>query len=415
MANLSAGLSAGLFYLFGSVPIFLSASDRLGLTSREQTSWFFVIFMTSAIASLLLSLALRMPVPIGWSAPGLVFLATMSDRYSHAEMVGAIMAAGALMVALGLAGVADQLMRWLPLPIVMGMFAGNVLAYVTGVFSPLNEQPWTIGAAIGGYIAARAFGRAWCPPMLGAVTAGILATTLTRQVNTGVLHWTLPEIAVIGPEFHAGSLAALTMPLVVMAIGMGNLQGFGFLATQGYRPPVSKVTILMGITTMINAILGGHVSSIQNNGAPVLGGPEAGPREHRYVAVVIASVIAIGVALCAATVGTLLGLLPSALVPALAGLALMTSMQEALKKATQSDLSTGAFFALVVAGSGMSIAGIGPALWALVGGLVVSLLVERPAFLDAWRGAPHLHTEGASPLAHASTRSRGVMQPASVA
>jgi predicted benzoate:H+ symporter BenE len=131
--------------------------------------------------------------------------------------------------------------------------------------------------------------------------------------------------------------------------------------------------------------------------------------------VVIASVIAVGVALCAATVGTLLGLLPSALVPALAGLALMSSMQEALKKATQSELTSGAFFALVIAGSGMSIAGIGPALWALVGGVVVSLLVERPALLDAWRRAPHLQTVGATPLVEVSTRSRGVMQPASVA
>ena len=48
----------------------------------------------------------------------------------------------------------------------------------------------------------------------------------------------------IGPEFHLGSLAALTIPLVVMAIGMGNVQGLGLLAAQGYGPPVAKMTAI---------------------------------------------------------------------------------------------------------------------------------------------------------------------------
>ena len=60
------------------------------------------------------------------------------------------------------------------------------------------------------------------------------------------------------------------------------------------------------------------------------------------------------------TAGSLLGLLPPGLVPALAGLALMSSMIDALQKATNTDLSLGAFFALVIAGSGLTILGIGP-------------------------------------------------------
>jgi benzoate membrane transport protein len=383
--------------MFGAIPLFLSAAQRLNLSPAETTSWFFITFMTSAVSSLVLSLVLRAPLPIGWSMPGLVFLATMHGRYTHGEMVGAILVAGLLMIALGVLGAGEHLMRLLPLPIVMGMFAGNVLAYVTGVFTSLEGQPWFVGAAIAGYLISRAWGRVWLPPMFGAVLAGLVATGLGGQINTGALQLSAPTVTVIRPEFDVGSLAALTIPLVVMAIGMGNVQGLGVLLAQGFEPPVAKVTALMGVTTLINAAFGGHVSSIQNNGAAILGGPDAGPREQRYVASAIASVIAIGLALCAATAGALLGLLPPGLVPALAGLALISSMMDALHKATRTDLSMGAFFALIIAASGLTILGIGPAFWALVGGMLVSLVLERPALVAAWRVSRPPRQEAAQP------------------
>jgi predicted benzoate:H+ symporter BenE len=39
------------------------------------------------------------------------------------------------------------------------------------------------------------------------------------------------------PAFDPGSLLAVSVPLVVMAIGIGNVQGIGMLVNQGYRPP----------------------------------------------------------------------------------------------------------------------------------------------------------------------------------
>jgi benzoate membrane transport protein len=292
---------------------------------------------------------------------------------------------GVAIIALGLLGVGERLMRWLPLPIVMGMFAGNVLGYATGVFRNLEVQPLVVGATILGYLGARAYGRVWCPPMMGAVTAGVLVSTMSGQVNPGSFRWSAPVVEPMVPAFSPGSFFALTVPLVVMAIGIGNVQGLGVLAANEYRPPVKLVTVVMGVTTLINAAFGGHTSSIQNNGAAVLGGPDAGPREQRYIASVVASMIAFLLGLCAATAGTILGILPVGLVPALAGLALLTSMMDAMRKSTLSDLPTGAFFALIIASSGMTLLGIGAAFWALIGGLGVSLLLERPALRRIWR------------------------------
>ena len=83
--------------------------------------------------------------------------------------MGAFLVAGLLIILLGLIGIADQLIRWLPLPIVMGMFAGNVLGYVSGIFGHFEAQPWVVGMTIAGYLGAKAMGRVWMPPMAGAV------------------------------------------------------------------------------------------------------------------------------------------------------------------------------------------------------------------------------------------------------
>ena len=137
-AHLSAGLTAGLFYAFGAIPIYGAAAGTLGLSRQAATSAFFAIFMTSTLTSIALSLRYRQPLPIGFTVPGLVLLASAARRYSHAEMVGACLVTGAIMLVLGLLGVGERLLRWLPLPIVLGAFAGNLF----GLRSPGR---WTCG------------------------------------------------------------------------------------------------------------------------------------------------------------------------------------------------------------------------------------------------------------------------------
>jgi benzoate membrane transport protein len=264
------------------------------------------------------------------------------------------------------------------------MFAGNVLGHVTNIFSSLETQPWVVGAAIGGYLGARALGRLWFPPMAGAVLIGMVVAGVSGQIEPSSFRWSAPVVAPIRPEFEINTLFALSIPLVIVAIGIGNVQGLGMLVAQGYRPPVRLLTVWMGVTSLVNAAFGGHVSAIQNSGVGILGGPDAGPRESRYVANLVAATIAVFLGLCAATAGSLLGLLPPGFVPALAGLALISAMLDALQKAVRTELPMGAFFALIIASSSLTILGIGAAFWALVGGLLISLLLERPALQKTW-------------------------------
>jgi benzoate membrane transport protein len=386
-ANVSAGITAGLFYAFGATPVLLDSTASLGLSPGAAASWYFITFMTSAIGSLFFALRYRQPIAIGWTMAGLLFLVSMGDRYSHAEIAGATLISGIMIIALGIFGVADRLMRWLPLSIVMGMFAGNILGTVGIAFKNLETQPIVVGSAIAGYIGARALNRDWCPPMAGAFLTGVVASAATGQITPEAFQWSAPSAIPLRPAFDPSSILTLSLPLVVLAIGIGNVQGLGYLTSQGFRPPIRLVTIWLGLSTLVNAGFGGHTAAIQNNGSVVLGGPDAGPRDGRYVSSIIAAIIAALLGLCAACAGTLLGVLPEGFVPALAGLALLSALMDALRRSTQTELPMGAFFALAIAASRVTLLGIGAAFWAMIGGLLVSYILERPALHKSWQTA----------------------------
>ena len=188
-ANVSAGITAGLFYAFGATPVLLDSMASLHISPGAAASWYLITFMTSAIGSLFFALRYHQPIAIGWTMAGLLFLVSMGDRYSHAEIAGASLVSGVIIVALGIFGVADRLMQWMPLSIVMGMFAGNILGTVGVAFKNLETQPIVVGSAIAGYIGARALNRDWCPPMAGAFLIGVVASAATRQITPEAFQW----------------------------------------------------------------------------------------------------------------------------------------------------------------------------------------------------------------------------------
>jgi benzoate membrane transport protein len=355
--------------------------------ARRRVELFFVIWLTGAIASIPLTLRYRQPLAITWTIPGLVFLASTGDRYSPGELAGASLVAGILIVALGLVGFGTALMRWLPFPIVMGMFAGSILGYVTGIFEQLDTDPGVVGAAIAGYLGARALGRSWLPPVAGALALGLTAAAVAGQVDPAAFEWSPPHIEPVAPVLGIESVLALSIPLVVMAVGIGNVQGIGMLLSKGYSAPVDRLTVVVGVNSVVNAIFGGHPSTVARNGVAILASEDAGPREQRYVANLVASLFALFLGFSATTAATLLDVLPVSLVVALAGLAILTAFVEALQRSFTTDLPMGALFAFGIAASPLTLFGVGSAFWALVGGMLASLVVERPMLRRTLREA----------------------------
>jgi benzoate membrane transport protein len=379
-----AGITAFVWYAFGAVPLHIAVSGQLSLSTAQTSSWIFIVWFSGAIATIWLSLQFRQPIPITWTLPGLVYLGTLADRFSFAEIAGANLVAGLMLVALGLSGIGGAIMRWLPLPIVMGMFGGSILAYVLRMISATVEDLAVAGTAVACYLAGRAIANSRVPPVALAVVGGGIAVVVTGTVGSQAVEWTMPAFVAPDMSFSLPAIIGISLPMVVLAMGLGNVQGIGFLLAQGYRVPVNTVSTTVGIASVANAFLGGHAATVARNGVAILASSEAGPAAGRYWAAVISAALTILLAWAATPVASLLNVLPKTYIFAVAGLAILAAFQDSLEKAFGGKLRFGALVGFVVAATPFAILGITSAFWAIIAGLAASALVERRDLLEFW-------------------------------
>ena len=380
-----AGITAFVWYAFGAVPLHIAVSGQLGLSTAQTSSWIFVVWFSGAIASIWLSFQFRQPIPITWTIPGLVYLGTLAERFSFAEIVGANLVAGVLLLVLGLMGFGGRIMRWLPLPIIMGMFGGSILTYVLRMVTATVEDVVVAGTAVGCFLIGRLIDNPRVPPVGLAVIGGAIAVALSGSIGTQSVEWAIPALSVPDMAFSYSSVIAISLPMVVLAMGLGNVQGLGFLLAQGYRVPVNAVSRAVGVTSIVNALLGGHPATVARTGVAILASSEAGPAVGRYWASIVAAALTIVLAWAATPVASLLGVLPSSYVFAVAGLAILSAFQDSLEKSFGGKLRFGALVGFVVAATPFAILGITSAFWAIIAGLLASALVERRDLLEFWR------------------------------
>ena len=386
MAAFWAGLTAFVWYAFGALPLHLEVAGQLGLSSREASSWIFVIWFSGAITSIALSLYYRLPIPITWTIPGLIYLGTLSGQFTFPEIVGANLMAGVAIVILGVFGIGERIMAWLPLPIVMGMFGGSILVYVTRMVAASVEDVLVAGVTLASYLIGRFIADPRVPPMGLAVVIGGIAVFAFGDTTTEVVSWSLPDLTLPGMDFSFPAFIAVTLPMIVLAMGLGNVQGLGFLLSQDYKVPITAITVVAGLNSIVNTVLGGHPATVARTGAAILAGPDAGPKEKRYWANIIASSLTVSIALGAGTLTSLLAVLPRTFVITLAGLAILSSLQSAFETAFGSKLKFGALAALVVAATPFSVFGITSAFWSVLAGIAASFMAERRELFDFWRG-----------------------------
>lgn len=124
----------------------------------------------------------------------------------------------------------------------------------------------------------RLIGKPRVPPVGLAVVFGAVAILIGGQATPEAMSWNLPNLSVPDMSFSLAAVVAISLPMVVLALGLGNVQGLGFLLGQGYKVPVNPISIVIGI----NSLLGGHAAIVARTGVAILAGPDAGPESRRY-------------------------------------------------------------------------------------------------------------------------------------
>jgi benzoate membrane transport protein len=379
-----AGITVFLWYVFGALPLQIAVLGRLGVGQAQASSWIFITWFSCAVATVVMSIYYRQPIPINWTIPGLVYLGTLAGQFSIGEMAAANLVAGLAIIVLGLLGVGGRILQWIPLPIVMGMFAGSSLEYLTRLVSATVQDLAIAGTTVLGYLLGRLIGNPRLPPVGLAVILGAIAVVLLRGADPGPLVFELPSLVVPDLTFSPQAILAITLPMIVLSMVVGNIQGLGFLVAQGYRVPANVITVVVGISSVINALLSGHPAIVGRTGVAIVASSEAGPLPGRYWGNLVAAPLIVGVALSAGLATSLLAILPAPYVLALAGLAIFTALQDAFEKAFGVELRFGALVAFAVAATPFSIVGITSAFWAVLAGLAASAIAERDGLKTYW-------------------------------
>ncbi|MBC8161513.1 MAG: benzoate/H(+) symporter BenE family transporter [Roseiflexaceae bacterium] len=372
-----AGLLIVIVGFTGSLVLVLPAAQSAGLTPAQLGSWAWAICVGSGVATLLLSLVYKQPVLTAWSTPGLALLGTALAQYRLSEAVGAYIAVGAVVALLGISGLFERVVRVIPQPVALAVLAGLLLKYGLALFTSLAENPLAVAAIIATYLLLRRLGMR--VPMAGALLVGFGAAWALGLLDLSGVRLELTTPVFVWPEFTPRALVGLGLPLLVLALASQDLPGFAVMRAAGYTPPVKGSLIVTGLISVLLAPALNHGQTLAAITAAIGNSPEAHPDpQQRYGAAVVAGALKIILGLFGATVMGLLVALPSAVVAALAGLALSGTILSCLTNSfAEPKHRDSALWALLVTASGVQFFGIGSAFWGFVAGVLVNRLLER--------------------------------------
>ena len=101
VASIASGLVAFLFAASGPVVVILATGTKGGLSEADLASWLFGAFFINGLISIAFCLAYRQPLAFFWTIPGTVLVGPALGHLTFAEVIGAFIATGVLMLVLG--------------------------------------------------------------------------------------------------------------------------------------------------------------------------------------------------------------------------------------------------------------------------------------------------------------------------
>ena len=372
LSAFTAGFVAVLVGFTSSVVIVFQAAQAFGASTEMMSSWIWALGLGMGLCSAIPSLVLRKPVMVAWSTPGAAVLATAGSAggFSMAEAVGAFLVCGALITVFGMTGWFERLMNRIPMAIASALLAGVLARFGLQVFTAAESGPLLVLLMFGGYLLARRLAPRYA--VVWTLVVGVLVAGLEGKMawSSVTLELAVPVLTL--PVFSWAAVINLALPLFVVTMASQNLPGVVAIRAAGYEMPVSKLVAVTGVAMLLLAPFGAFALCLSAITASICMGRDAHQDpEKRYTAAVSCGGLYILLGIFGATVTGLLSAFPKALVVAIAGLALLGTIGNGLHDALKDDANReAALITFLVTLSGVTMAGIGSALWGVVAGMV---------------------------------------------
>jgi benzoate membrane transport protein len=365
---------AFLFACSGPVAIILAVGARGALSESDIASWIFSAFCLNSLLSAACTLVYRQPLVFLWSIPGAVLVAPALAHSTFAEVIGAYMATGVLMLALGLSGWMRRAMDAVPMPIVMAMVAGVFLRFGVDLVHAFRDDLW-IAAPMALAFLGLSLKETKVPPLIGALIVGAASIfAFGRFTGTGQL-FALASPNFYVPAFSWSAMVELVVPLAITVLAVQNGQGIAVLVANKHNPPVNTITAACGAGSILTGLFGAVPTCLTGPVNAILS--SSGERERQYSAALCFCAFAITFGLLAPFFTRLLLATPPAFIATLAGLAMLRVLQTAFSASFSGRFSLGALVCFLVTVADVPIWRIGAPFWGLVFGLATAWLLER--------------------------------------
>lgn len=376
---LTAGIVSGLVAFTSSFVVVLTGLHGVGASAEQAASGLLAVSVGMGLASILLASWTRLPITIAWSTPGAALLATTGAvEGGWPVAVGAFLLVGALVVLTGLVRPLGRLMARIPTSIAQAMLAGVLLQLCLGPVLGVAANPLAVAPVILVWALAQRFAPRWASPLAfvaAAVVIGVEMTTSGASLASIPLQ---PVLELTAPALTLGAVLGIALPLYLVTMASQNVPGVAVMKGLGYEVPWRRTMVVTGLGSLAAAPAGGHGINLAAITAALAAGPEAGEdRGRRWIASVTSGVLLVLLGLGAAACAQLIALAPVGVIPAVAGLALIATFVVSLRAALEErseQLPAGV--TVLIAASGISVAGISAAFWALLVGLALRALLR---------------------------------------
>lgn len=372
---LATGIVVAIVGFFSSFPIFLAGVNAMGASEAEAASALMAGAIAMAVGGIVLALWKKIPASCAWSTPGAALLAASApDPAGFSGAVGAFVIAGALVMLAGIWRPLVRLAQAVPAPVTQAMLAGVLLPICFAPFQALGQEPVVAGVVLLTWFIVGRFSRLFAVPVTVLAVLG-----LVLWHNGGAIP--LPDHLLtkpvwITPSFSLAGVIGLALPLFLVTMATQNIPGIAVLKANGFTPDTGPMFTSVGILSVLSAPFG----AIQTNLAAITAAMCADEGAHRdkdqrYWAAVWAGLFYLMFGIFAAAVTYIAAAAPPLTMVSLAGVALFGVFTNSAAAAWRDESHReAAAITFVITASGLTLWGIGGAVWGLLVGCLISAL-----------------------------------------
>ncbi len=371
-APIIAGFVASVSGSAATFGIAIAGLLAMGANKDQTLTAIFVLLIGYGLLSTALSYRYKMPISVVWSTPGAAFLAASAGLGLEFEQaVAGFIFSGVLLTITGFWPALANLVQKIPATIASAMLAGVLFVFVVTTVKASVDYPLLVLPFVFVWFVLNRLATLWATPI--AIVMAFMIVNIDagpEWLENAVL---FPNFDFVIPAFDLVPMISVGLPLYLITMASQNLPGIAIMKGFGYTVPVRAVIGSTGIATIAAAFFGGFGMNLAAITAAINANDQAAKDPaRRWVASFVGGLVYWLFAIGAGFFASFVLAVPSELLLAVVGLALLPSFISAIGTSLeQKSTRLPASITFIVGAAGISVFGIGGAFWALVAGMLV--------------------------------------------